>query len=276
MNKEKPLLIMVTYNRPDETMRTLEALAAVTDFSEVEFVIVDNGSENFLPGRMLQWAHEKIAEAGKPPGEVKIDIISLPKNVGCPRALNLAMQRHRAPGQAVVKIDPDVLVLTQGWPEKIRALIDAHEEKTGEKVAMVCSWYDGVTDGRFLGEGGEFAPPGDTVGAKVSYLSIVIGHAVWHSGEFLDAVGFFDVLAPEHLYGFEDLLMSHKANVMDWAMLCWEGWAIKNIQRVPALGREGRDEHVAKMRPFYNDRHAAIASGGTLRTGPDGSPQKSI
>jgi len=87
----------------------------------------------------------------------------------------------------------------------------------------------------------------------------------------MDAVGYFDVLAEDHLYGFEDLILSHKAGVMGWEMLVWEGWRIENLQRHPALGA-GQDEHVARIRPLYEERVRTLAAGGTVWTGMDGKP----
>jgi hypothetical protein len=100
----------------------------------------------------------------------------------------------------------------------------------------------------------------------------VVGHAVYHTGAFMDAVGHFDVLCEDHLYGFEDLILSHKATRLGMEMLAWEGWEIENIQRVSALGRQERDDHVTAMRPLYQARLIDISNGGSLYTGPDGRP----
>jgi hypothetical protein len=261
---EKPFLIMVTHNRPKETMTTLQALEHATDFSEVDFVIVDNGSTGGLPMRMVEWANRLMRRVGRS----SIEVLSLPKNIGCPRALNLALRKYRQPGQPVVKIDNDVMMVTKGWPYEIQNLI-AEREALGRQVAMIGAWYDTVLHGRLLRTEGEH------LGKLIHHVATIIGHTVWHTGKFMDAVGFFDVLHSDHIYGFEDLILSHKAGAIEWEMLVWEGWQIRNIQRSPSIGKVAQREHTDAMRPFYNERVAAISQGGTLKTGFDGKPQKS-
>ena len=128
---------------------------------------------------------------------------------------------------------------------------------------MISAYYDGVLEGRLLGEH-EFE------GHPLYRVQPVIGHCVWHTGLFMDRVGFFDVLGPDHLYGFEDLILSHKARRLGYFTLAWKGWEIENIQRKNSLGSR-RDAHVEKMRPLYQQRCAALANG-PVRTGPRGEP----
>ena len=245
----EPLIVMVTFNRESETRRALEALEETTDLDQVEMVIVDNGSTDGAVDLVQEWSF----------GKRRVYCYPLDQNIGCPRALNFALEAHRQPGQAVVKVDNDVRILTPGWVEKVEYL-----EKRWFPVALIGAYYDGVLEGRLLGQD-EFE------GQTLYRVRPVIGHCVWHSGLFLDRVGFFDVLAPDHLYGFEDLILSHKANQLGFFTLAWEGWQIENIQRKNSLG-DLRDEHVERMRPLYQERCAALAVGGTIRTGPDGLP----
>ena len=188
----------------------------------------------------------------------------LDENIGCPRALNYALAQHRKPGQPVVKLDNDVRLLTPGWVAKAHWLIKQREAQ-GKPVAMVGAYYDGVFDGRTA----DFEVTWE--GAPLYQAYPIIGHTVWHTGAFMDAVGYFDVLSDEHLYGFEDLIMSHKAQLMGWDTLVWEGWQIENLQRHNALG-DLQGDHVNKMRPLYNQRVAALECGGSVWTGPDGRP----
>lgn len=262
--EKRPLMVMVTHNRPNETMQTLEALEATTDFSEVCLAIVDNGSGGGLPMRMVEWSH---GVKGRDERNA-VTVLSLPKNIGCPRALNEAINRYRFPGQPVVKIDNDVVMLTKGWPYEIQNLI-AEREALGRQVAMIGAWYDTVLHGRLLRTEGEY------LGKPIHHVATIIGHTVWHTGKFMDDVGFFDVLHSDHIYGFEDLILSHKAGAMGWEMLVWEGWQIKNIQRSSSIGRIAQKEHTDAMRPFYNERVAAISKGSTLKTGSDGRPIQS-
>jgi len=252
----KPLIIMTTFNRKQETAETLDALDATTNLAAVEVVIVDNASTDGTAALVLDWSqgradHEVVAYA-------------LKQNIGCPKALNFALSRHRKPGQPVVKIDNDVRLLTAGWVVGVPWLVSCYRNELYREVAMVGAYYDGVLDDRLIwSEKWE--------GVPVHYINPVIGHTVWHTGRFMDAVGYFDVLADDHLYGFEDLIMSHKARELGWDMLVWEGWQIENLQRHNSLG-DGREEHVRVMRPHYNERVNALRAGETIWTGADGRP----
>jgi glycosyltransferase involved in cell wall biosynthesis len=257
---KRPLVVMTVYNRPNETMAALQSLEETTDLSEITLAVMDNGSDADLPEAISDWAMRCAARVK----DSCIKVYRLPQNIGCPRALNLALKLNRQPGQPVVKIDNDVRMLTTGWVESVRGLI-AGREAAGRQVAMVGAWYDGVWEGRLLGE--ETGPAGQTL----YHVCPVIGHAVWHTGAFMDTVSYFDVLADDHLYGFEDLILSHKASVLGWETLVWKGWQIENLQRHSSLG-EGRSEHVERMRPLYEERLAVLAAGGMLVTGPDGKP----
>lgn len=252
----KPLVIITTFNRKWETAQMLEALEATTDLHNIHLAIVDNGSSDGTEHVIAEWCRLQLLV------NTTIDLTFYPlgENIGCPRALNLVLSECREPGQPVVKLDNDVRVLTAGWVEKLHDLVENWESP----LALVSAYYDGVTSGRLLGRS-------RYKGLPVYEILPVIGHAVWHTGAFMDRVGYFDVLAPEHLYGFEDLLLSHKASVLGWDTITWEGWQIENLQRHNSLG-DKRDEHVERMRPLYNQRVAALDVGGVVQTRPDGCP----
>jgi hypothetical protein len=250
-----PLVVMTCYGRPKETGQTLEALAATTDLDAIQLVVVNNSATPEMAAVLDPWWADH-ARSGW-------GLYHLPENVGCPRALNLALERHRAPGQAVVKIDNDVALLTPGWVDYVAGLVTGVAAE-GLPVAMVGPMYDGALDGRLMSSA-------HWRGRLVHQVRPVIGHAVWHSGAFIDRVGYFDVLDPAHLYGFEDLLMSHKAAALRWLTLIDPGWRICNLQRQNSLGRE-RDARVEERRPLYEARARALASGEHLLNGPDGMP----
>jgi len=256
----KPLIVITSYNRADELGRTLAALEETTDLHGVDLVVVDNGSGNGTVDMLCRW-RESHTHFGN------THVLLLPSNIGCPRALNKALELYRQPGQPVVKLDNDVEMLTVGWVDKVASALARLQDWEGRNVAMIGANYPGVLEGRLL-------MTEENVGFSrlLHHVAVVIGHCVWHTGPFMDAVGYFDVLSPEHLYGFEDLLLSCKAGAMDWRMFVWEGWSIRNIQRHSALGRERQNGHVAQMRSLYNERRQAILAGETLWTGADGQP----
>lgn len=237
----KPLAIVTTYNRLAETKRCLASFEPSLD--SLEMVIVDNGSTD----DMTEFLH--VFAETHPTARV----IFMGHNAGCPRALNEALQLRR-PGQAVIKIDNDVVLSHSDvqWLSDVKALVSELDE-LGNSVAMVSAYYEPWDQNRVTGARSQWR------GEKLLSVCPVIGHCVYHAGAFMDAVGFFDVLAPEHIYGFEDLTMSHKATALNLAMVAWGGWRIENIQRHGAMPRSERDEHVEAMRPLYNSRAARIS-----------------
>lgn len=250
----KPLIVITVFNRARETRETLQALEATTDLNEVEIVIVDNHSIDGASETVDEWVARHLAK--------KIRVLHLKTNIGCPRALNLALAARKA-GQAVVKLDNDVRITTPGWVDAIRSLI-AERFVQGRPMAMIGAQYDGALDMRLMGQ--------ETFsGMPLYHVRPIIGHAVWHTGAFMDLVGCFDVLAEDHLYGFEDLILSHKASRIAWDTLVWDGWQIENLQRRNSLGSE-RNTHVEAMRPLYERRVNELTRSESLLTGSDGLP----
>ena len=250
----EPLIIITAFNRCRETTQTLAALTETTDLEQVQVVIVDNGSSDDTRKIVMEWQRTQIRKPA---------FYAFPQNRGCPKALNYALQRHRLPGQPVVKLDNDVRILTPGWVDAMHDLVTECLTQ-GDAPAMIGAYYDGALEGRLLSEDFWHELP-------LYHARPIIGHAVWHTGEFMDRVGYFDVLADDHLYGFEDLILSHKTDTLNMSTLIWRGWEIENLQRKNSLGG-GRDDHVEQMRPFYKERCAQLAAGGSLRTGPGGRP----
>ena len=249
----KPLAIVTTYGRLEVTQRMLASLEPSVHALEV--VIVDNGN----PPAQLEW--EKVwARANE------ATVIAVGMNVGCPRALNLALAAYRQPGQAVIKLDNDILMPEDArWLRGVERLVETF---LGSEfpVGLIGACFPEVNTSRVRGK--------TTWEFQTLYrIFPVIGHAVYHSGALMDQVGFFDVLHSDHLYGFEDNLMSIKATTLGFQCLAWTGWTITDIQRHSALGgRATVDAHIEAMRPLYNMRLQKLRLGGTPYTGPDGLP----
>lgn len=248
----KPLTIITTYGRFDVTKAMLMSLEPSA--KDLDVVIVDNGSEREMGCWLSAWAKRNAARA-----------ILVGENIGCPRALNLGLECRLA-GQPVIKLDNDIEIVSPGWVAGLKRLVrywQAHDRH----IAMLSAYYEPWQQQRVKGT--------ETYEGKTVYhIWPVVGHAVWHTAEFMDQVGHFDVLSPEHLYGFEDLILSHKANILNWELLAWEGWTIKNLQRHSAIGsREVRDGHVEAMRPLYNERLRLLRFAPTVRTNREGFPE---
>lgn len=259
----KPLAIVTTYGRIAETKIMLESLRATTR-SPLHLVIVDNNSGDAMREMLQDFVF---------PENITVDLELLDQNIGCPRGLNLALQKHRLPGQDVIKLDNDIKILPLGftcWVDRVDKLIaDSRGGMPMRPIGLISACYEGIFNGRTSSEVGKYK------GGRLFRFHPVIGHAVWHDGDFMDKVSYFDVLAADHLYGFEDLIMSHKANLMGFSTCAWEGWQIENIQRHSALGnRETVNSHVKAMRPLYQQRIQNLINGGSFYTDVTGRPKE--
>lgn len=242
----KPLLCIPVFGREKETRLTIESLIQTRAISACEIVLWDNGSTEDLEAHMLD-----LQETWE-----GVQYKTLGRNIGCPRALNEVLA-ERMPGQPFIKLDNDVVLETPDWVALMAAFMAEHPE-----IAMVSPWYEEL----------ETSNQGRIVQDHGDWLEIfpVIGHCCWHAGGFMDQVEFFDVLGEGHLYGFEDLLMAHRAGTLGYKCAVLKTVACRMIQRWNSLdvareaGRvdQGRSEHVEAWRLFYNKRRSMIKELG--------------
>jgi len=237
----KPLLSVICYNRSAETVRTIMALRETGALDEAEVVVWDNGSTD-----ATKQALSGLISSGVLRPDHRVVLSGM--NYGCPQALNMILT-GRKQGQHFVKVDNDLLARTPGWIGLMAAFLDEHPE-----VALLSAWYEEQDERpeRVLEDHGDWI-----------YMFPVVGHCVMHRGEFLDRTGYFDVLAPDHLYGFEDNLMAHRAMAASYRCAVLKTVVVENIQRKNSLDSaghvgEGQDEHIARLRPLYNRRVARV------------------
>jgi len=254
----KPLLSVICYNRLNDTTRTIQALRDTYTFDEAEVLIVDNASVDGTG----DWLLEQVDLGLLKPENVML----LDENIGCPRALNLVLESQRKPGQHFIKVDNDVLLVTPGWVEMLVRFLDQHPN-----VAMASPWYAELETGN----------QGRVYEQHAGWWRIfpVIGHCCVHRGEFLDQTGFFDVLGDDHLYGFEDNLMAHRAGAMGLDCAIVTTVVLENIQRHNSLDdgcgsihpQESMRSHVDRFRAEYNRRaHRIHDLKGHYHVGADG------
>jgi len=171
----------------------------------------------------------------------------------------------------LLKLDNDGKLLTPGWLD-IVLRFEEYRAAQGKPVALLCAHYDGMFKRKKV-TGTEAWP-----GGRVVHHFPAGGICTWHTGAFMDAVRYFDVLDPTHRYGFDDLLMAAKARATGWEIATLPAWRLENIQRRSAFGRDsseasiGKRDHVSVMRPLYDKRVAALLFGGPVRCKPDGTP----
>lgn len=247
----KPLLGVVSYNRKKETLQTLESLYATNAMVDADVVVFDNGSTDGT-WEALQAYHWELQEMH---GNVEMFGLYLNgQNIGCPRALNwILIHGYRHQGQDFIKVDNDVKLLTYGWVAMMRCFLDDHPG-----VGLSSPWYEEL----------ETSNQGRVTQDYGSWQEIfpVVGHTCYHRAEVLDRSGFFDVLALDHLYGFEDLLMAHRAAALGYKCAVLKKVRLENLQRHNSLdvGRsqgtneESCSEHVKRLRPLYDQRRERI------------------
>jgi len=253
----KPLLSVISYNRRAETCETLRSLGITGALEDADYIVWDNGSvdgtadmlRGMVESGFLEWDRVFLSQ----------------ENIGCPKALNAILYSWRKSGQHFIKVDNDVVLETPDWVIKLVAFLE--QQPT---VALASAWYvelDGSEYGRFKTDHGGWHE-----------VFPVVGHCAIHRGSFLDRAGYFDVLAPDHLYGFEDLLMANRAVVMGHKCAVVPEVRLRNIQRHSSLDvgeHEGERmrKHVERLRPEYERRKHWIHSlGCRYYVSPSGSP----
>ena len=252
----KPLIGITSYNRANLLAQTIEALEITTCGEEYELVIVDNASTDHSANWLNSW-YDRLSplRQGK-------TVLYQKTNTGCPRALNLILA-YRKMGQPFVKLDNDVEIETPGWIGVVADFARRHID-----AAMIGAWYDGV-----LGPG-DCRKKGEIDDAYV--VDLLPGHFVWHGGSFMDRAGYFDVLSAQHLYGFEDWIMCHKAHLLGGTVYVLKGVQMRNLQTHKAyapIGDQDKDSHVEAMRPAFLQRLAALREGRSdPYTPPSGIP----
>jgi len=237
----KPLMIMTTCNRLETTKIALASLRNTVDLDEIDLHVIDNGSTDGT----AEWLATQ---------EFCVDLLE--ENIGCPKALNKVLSEWRKPGQHVIKMDNDVEILTQGWLDKWLDFLDNVPD-----VAIIggVGGHHQDTDDNFLANKHGY-----------EYLAISpMGAFVIHSGAFMDKIGYFDVLAPNHLYGFEDNILVEKAQRLKWLRCILKEIQWKHRQIHKALPGDASG-HIEEMRPLFMQRARAVAAGGSIYTGPDG------
>ena len=240
----KPLIVVTCFNRIRETMKCLLALLRTTLHKSCYGIISNNGIDSAESICINNICEPVFCLTEEHFPEIKSKIFYPKTNIGTSRSLNLSINEQREPNQPLVKIDNDMVLKSKTWIQDLLEL-----EQTYPDVGMISGYYGDATH-RWTSsvEFGEFK------GKKLWKAKTITGHCVWHTGSLMDKVKYFDVLSPEHLYGFEDTLMSIKANVLGMKMLIWEGFEVEALKTEPALGVKGNEMQAQKMQKLFEER----------------------
>lgn len=183
------------------TLECMECLIVSRVFPKHRLIIVDNGSclesknhiEKFVKDFDL-WA----------------TVITLPENIGTAAAINLAWKQRR-PGEHCIKIDNDIVINHSGWVEEMEAAI-AREPKIGQigLKRKDCWEYPGHENPEIRSKLHMLPHVAGEPWIVIEQAKHIIGSCVMHSAALLDKVGY---LWQPGLYGYDDVLMSWRANL---------------------------------------------------------------
>jgi GT2 family glycosyltransferase len=202
-------IVAVNYNSPQNTVETLQSLAAM-EYPRFHLVLVDNGSTD-----------NSLSIIGGLP--LAFQLVRSERNLGFARGYNLGIERALAEGaDAVLVINNDVLVA----PDMLTHLVSALSKDTGAVGPLICYesrpdviWSSGfrrhpITLEMMGGHRGLHVAPGMSLAAyEVDYL---LGCAVLIPSEVFRDVGFFD---PRFFLYYEDLDLSLRVQERGFRLL---------------------------------------------------------
>jgi GT2 family glycosyltransferase len=188
--------------RTEYTRKTLQSIVNTVNLNKHRLIVIDNNScqktKNLLKYFPRYYSHKNI------------EIITLPENIGTARAINQAW-KLRKEGEHAIKMDNDVVIHSIGWVDEMEEAI-RRDNKIGQiglkrKDCWECTWH---TSDDFKSEL-KMLPqvPGERW-QIVEIAKHIIGTCVMHSSNLLDKVGY---LYQPSLYGYDDVLMSHRAHL---------------------------------------------------------------
>lgn len=195
--------------RTDYTKETLCSLLKTVDFNKHRLIISDNGSceatiyfyEEFV---------EMFAALYKNDIRSKFRIIYNNENFGTAKAINKAWAL-RQQGEHCIKMDNDVVINYKGWVDEMEAAI-ARDNKIGQ-VGLKrkdCWEHPKHESEDFKSELLMLPHVAGEAWIVVEKAKHIIGTCVMHSSDLLDKVGY---LYQPSLYGYDDVIMSHRSHI---------------------------------------------------------------
>jgi glycosyltransferase involved in cell wall biosynthesis len=254
--------------RYKETVNFVQSLEETVDwrYNRLFFVIngpVDEFTEEII--KDLSVKRTKIARA--------TTVTYLHKNLGTAKAINLAL-RHRKPGEVCIKIDNDVVINDNNWPQ----LLEEVFERDIHKVFGICGlkrkdlmenpnrtdWFK--SDLVMLPH-----EPGQRW-VIVEKANHVMGTCQAYRPELLDKVGYLTQMGS--LYGFDDSLMAIRCMVAGFQS-CFLPWVdIDHLDFSPGTGyNDWKQKTASDYMGKYNTYKDMYISGRlSIKCSIDGEP----
>lgn len=196
------LIAMAVYDteenaRSELTIKTIDSLCATVDFNKHRLVIIDNNSCS-----KTKWVLVSASSWVK--------VITLDENIGTARAINKAWAL-RQPSENCIKMDNDIVIHQNGWVDEMEAAIskDPFIGQVGLKRKDCWEW-PGHTSEDYKSKLHMLPHTPGEHWIVVEKVKHVMGTCVMHSSILLDKVGY---LYQPSLYGYDDVIMSHRAHL---------------------------------------------------------------
>lgn len=193
-------------SRTECTRQTIGNLLGRVDFNKHRLILVDNNSCEATHQLYTDYANSgAFSESANPPV-----VYFLKENIGTARAINKAWA-FRQPGEHCIKMDNDIVIKQSGWVEEMERAIE-YDPLIGQ-VGLKrkdCWEFPDHKDSDWKSSLHMLPHVPGHPWVIVEKVKHVIGSCVMHSSALLDKVGF---LYQPGLYGYDDVIMSHRAHL---------------------------------------------------------------
>jgi GT2 family glycosyltransferase len=201
---DKVLIAMAVHDteenkRSELTERVLNSLYNQDIFTDHDFWVVDNNSCDATKEILQSWAEDGY-----------INLITNEENIGTAEAVNLAW-KHRKPGQHCIKMDNDVTINYRDWVKEMVEAIECEPKIGIVGLKRKDCWEEpnhAMPDWR-----SELIMLPHFAGQRwiiVEKCHHIIGTCQMYSSALLDKIGY---LCQPNLYGYDDVLASHRSTV---------------------------------------------------------------
>lgn len=215
-------VLIPVFNRERFVDEAIQSVLA-QDFAGFELLLVDDGSTDRTPDVLREWATR----------DTRIVVVTSPRNLGIPGALNLGLRHARAP--YVARLDSDDLMMPRRLAAQA-AVLDSEPE-----VVLVSAAYELMDrDGNYAGTW-HADEPHEAVVYFLNFYNIIGGHSqVMYRRDDVFADGGYSV----------DFASSEDYQL--WVRLLRRG----RIRTLPLIGMKQRD----------HDERSLVRYGGIKRT----------
>lgn len=247
----KTLIAMAVHDtdengRTEYTERTIEESLLTLDPWRKAWII-DNGSCEKTKKLLAKY------ERGG-----KINLITLPENIGTAKAVNLAW-RHRQAGQHCVKMDNDVVIHSTTWVDELEECINCDPRIGIVGLKRKDCWENPEHPDPFYRSRLITLPHvGGQPWINVEAVNHVMGTCQLYNSALLDRIGY---LYQPRLYGFDDALAAVRCKVAGFYSCFLPHIRIDHIDRGDTAYQGWKEKHAGEDMDEYNRLKNGYISG---------------